>query len=572
MPRLAVLFTLFLYLPAGFAADCPDWPTKRIRAGIDSLQTSLNSWDAAYHDQGTSLVSDDIYDQAQARLQQWRRCLKPQQAQPTQPQFVAQAGPAQHPVPQTGLSKFADEAAVAAWMAPRSDLWIQPKVDGVAVTLVYAGGRLQQAISRGDGRTGQDWTLNARKIPSIPAQLPQPLDLLLQGELYWQLNGHVQARDGGQGARSRVAGLMARLDLSAADAAGIGLFVWDWPHNPASMQQRLAQLAELGFADSQHFSQPVESLAQAQHWRNHWYRHPLPFASDGVVLRQASRTAAERWQAEPPHWAAAWKYPPVTALAEVRAVQFKIGRSGRITPVLQLQPVRLDDRNIRRVSLGSLQRWKKLDIAPGDQVAIALAGNSIPRLDAVIWKTPQRIAVQAPNPADYHALSCWRAAPGCEQQFQARLVWLTGKSGLALAGFGPGTWQQLLASGELHTLGNWLNLDLQHLRAAGLGPQRSAALLAGIEQARRRPFEAWLKGLGFASTDRAGTWSGLAEQPGAATGRDARRLQALTRHPELIALAAELKTAGIDGFSEGDQRHAERTEAAVLSRATRGNR
>lgn len=560
MPRRIAVFTLFLFSPASFSAGCPDWPPERINAGIDSLQGRINSWDAAYHNQGHSLVPDEIYDQARARLELWRSCLG---LPPPLPEFIAQAGPLRHPVPQTGLGKLADEHAVAAWISARSDLWIQPKVDGVAVSLVYVGGRLQQAISRGDGRSGQDWTLNARKLPAVPAQLPQPQDLLLQGELYWRLDGHVQARDGGQGARSRVAGLMNRQRLSAEEAAGIGLFVWDWPRNPAPMQQRLAQLAELGFADSQRFSQPIESLAQARHWRNHWYRQPLPFASDGVVLRQASRTPAERWQAEPPHWAAAWKYPPASALAEVRAVQFNIGRSGRITPVLQLHPVRLDDRNIRRVSLGSLQRWAKLDIAPGDQVAIALAGNSIPRLDALVWKNPQRSAVQAPNPADYHALSCWRATPGCEQQFQARLVWLTGKQGLALAGLGPGTWQQLLASGEVQTLGDWLSLDHPRLQAAGLGPQRSATLLAGIEQARSRPFKAWLRGLGFSNVGNASDWSALTHQPGLATGKDAKRLQALSRQPELVALAAQLQAAGIDGFNVDDKGRADLTATAA---------
>ena len=74
------------------------------------------------------------------------------------------------------------------------------------------------------------------------------------------------------------------------------------------MNARLGQLAALGFPDTQAFSQPVETLEHARHWREHWYRQALPFATDGVVLRRATRPPAERWQAEP-HWAAAWKYP-----------------------------------------------------------------------------------------------------------------------------------------------------------------------------------------------------------------------------------------------------------------------
>jgi DNA ligase (NAD+) len=544
MPRLAflcVLGTLCLLSPASHALDCPPDPSD---TAITALEQQIRLWDDAYHNHGRSLVADEIYDQARARLDDWRRC-----AGLPAPTFIALAGPSAHPVPQTGLHKLADDAAVERWMAAREGLWIQPKVDGVAVTLVYAGGRLQQAISRGDGRSGQDWTANARRIPAIPQQLPEPLDLLLQGELYWQSDQHIQARDGSLGARSRVAGLMARHDLASADAAGIGLFVWDWPQNTAPMPQRLARLTELGFGATEQFSQPIETFAQARHWRAYWQRNALPFASDGVVLRQAQRTPAARWQAEPPHWAAAWKYPPASALTEVRDVRFRIGRSGRITPLLHLQPVQLDDRNVRRVSLGSLRRWSELDIAAGDQVAIALAGNSIPRLDTVVWRNPQRVTPSAPDPAHYHALSCWRASPGCEQQFHARLVWLSGRNGLALAGMGPGTWQQLADSGAVRTLGDWLSLDEHRLLSAGLGRQRSLRVLAGIEQARARPFANWLKGLGIEAPPAASSWAILTEQL-KGDGRREAKLHALTQHPDLRTLAAELATAGIPGFAE----------------------
>ncbi|MGY2437990.1 NAD-dependent DNA ligase LigB, partial [Escherichia coli] len=90
------------------------------------------------------------------------------------------------------------------------DLWIQPKVDGVAVSLVYRGGRLAQVISRGDGLFGHDWTASARKIPGLVQQLPEAIDLLLQGELYWRLDTHIQGETGGMNARSKISGLMNR--------------------------------------------------------------------------------------------------------------------------------------------------------------------------------------------------------------------------------------------------------------------------------------------------------------------------------------------------------------------------
>ncbi|MNE54455.1 DNA ligase B [compost metagenome] len=102
-----------------------------------------------------------------------------------------------------------------------------------------------------------------------------------------------------------MAGLLARKQLGSEQGNGIGLFVWDWPHGPEQQAERLAQLAQLGFADSQHYSVAIETLDEAVRWREHWYRAALPFATDGVVLRQGSRPPAERWQAKAPYWIAA---------------------------------------------------------------------------------------------------------------------------------------------------------------------------------------------------------------------------------------------------------------------------
>lgn len=540
------------------AAPCPAWPADQAATETAALAAQLAAWDDAYHRRGVSLVADELYDQASARLKHWSACFPSAAPARTNP-LASSAGTLTHPVPQTGLHKLADADAVSAWIDTRSDLWIQPKVDGVAITLVYRDGYLQQVISRGDGYRGQDWTARARQLAAIPAQLPSARDLTLQGELYWRLNRHVQADSGGVGARGRVAGLMARRTPEQADAGSIGLFVWDWPDGPAEMRERLQQLSVLGFADSQRFSQPLDNLTAAQRWRQHWYRSALPFASDGVVLRQGRRPSATTWRAEPPHWAAAWKYPVSQALAEVRAVDFQIGRSGRITPVLRLLPVLLDDRSVRRVSLGSLQRWQALDIRPGDQVAIRLAGLTIPQLHGVVWRPLQRPALAAPRAEDYHALSCWRASAACASQFRARLAWLSGKQGLALPGVGAGTWEKLLQARQLDGLLDWLALSEDQLRGIpGFGQRSAATLMQHFALARQRPFADWLHALGLpptAGASLAGNWDVLARRSAQNWQRQAgigpiraAQLQAFFRHPEVLTLRAQLHAASIDGF------------------------
>lgn len=552
------LFSVLLlsFTPLIAHTACPDWPFGKAQVEISALQQQIDQWDDAYHREGRSLIADELYDQSRVRLIEWRQCFQ----QPPAPEPLRSAsGSIAHPIAHTGLDKLHEAAAVQAWLKDRQDVWVQPKVDGVAVTLIYRRGLLQQAISRGDGVSGQDWTASAQKIAAIPQQLTQPLDLLVQGELYWRLNQHVQASAGSVNARATVAGLMSRKTLSAEQASGIGLFVWDWPQGPANLPERTAALATLGFATTAPFSQVIANLPDAQKWREHWYRSPLPFATDGIVLRQSQRPPAERWQASAPYWAVAWKYPFARALAEVRKVNFKVGRSGRITPVLELSPVRLDDREIKRVSAGSLKRWQALDIRPGDQVAISLAGLTIPRLDSVVLRATERADIDIPASGDFHALSCWQPTPGCENQFLARLTWLSGKQGLALQNVGRGTWEKLLETGRLNNLLDWLTLDEPELaNIAGFGERSSARLINSFHSARQRPFTQWLKALGLPPTGQAqlaDSWQALAQrdteqwqaEAGIGPGRAA-QLSAFFRDPQVLALSDTLRAAGIDGF------------------------
>jgi DNA ligase (NAD+) len=388
-------------------------------------------------------------------------------------------------------------------------------------------------------------------LPHAPARV------VLQGELVWHLPGHVQATAGGLNARSAVAAAMAREELGDA-AARIGLFVWDWPSGPPGMPARLAGLQAMGLADSVRYTQPVASLAEVEHWREQWYRHAMPFAADGTVVRQGRRPAAATWRAAPPEWAVAWKYPAASALAEVRAVEFTVGRSGRITPVLQLEPVQLDDHRVQRVSVGSLRRWRELDIRSGDQVEVVLAGLTIPRLQSVAWRTRQRAPVTPPDPSSHGPLTCWQATPGCEQQFLARLVWLGGDHGLRLEGLGESTWRALVDAGLVRHLLDWMSLAPDQLAAVpGLGTNRAAALARVFADARERPFTRWLQALGVPAREAAGSvdWTALSargvddwrKREGIGAGR-ANELVAFFGCAEVREQAARLHAAGVQGF------------------------
>lgn len=542
------------------STDCPGWSPAQARREMSGLHDRLDGWNHAYRVDGQSPVDDAVYDQALQRLAHWRGCF-PAQAPMPLAHLADASGRVRAPVAQTGLAKLPDAAALAAWMHARgdNDLWVQPKADGVAVTLLYLDGHLQQATSRGDGLHGSDWTALARLIEAIPKQLPHaPARVVLQGELYWRLPRHVQANDGGANARSAVAGALARDSLDAPTAARIGLFVWDWPSGPADMPSRLAGLQAMGLPDSVAYTHPVTTLDEVSQWREQWYRHAIPFAADGTVVRQGHRPPASTWQAAPPAWAVAWKYPAASALAEVRAVNFTVGRSGRITPVLELEPVQLDDHRVQRVSVGSVARWRELDIRPGDQVEVVLAGLTIPRLQSVAWRAQQRVPVTPPDPHSHDPLSCWSIESGCEQQFRARLLWLSGKQGLQLEGLGADTWQALIDAGLIHDLLDWMSLTPEQLiNVPGLGEARASALFQTFTAARQRPFARWLRALGMPpgasatlpdwitlSSRGANDWQAI---DGIGPGR-ADRLAGFFAHPAVRAQAARLHQAGVPGF------------------------
>lgn len=554
------VFFLCLLASAGqVRAGCPTWNPAQARSELGALHDQLAAWNHTYRVEGAAPVDDAIYDQALARYRRWRACF-PAQAPAELPHLADASGERVAPVVQTGLAKLPDADAVKAWMQARdgNDLWVQPKADGVAVTLLYVEGKLAEATSRGDGTRGSDWTAQARLIPAVPAHLVEaPSRVVLQGELVWRLPGHVQARNGGANARSRVAGALARRVLDPATAKHIGLFVWDWPSGPADMPARLAGLRAMGLADSAALTRPVHSLDEVRQWRERWYRHAMPFAADGTVVRQGHRPAASQWRAAPPDWAVAWKYPAARALATVQGIDFREGRTGRVTVVLQLEPVTLDDHRVTRVSLGGLARWKKLDVRPGDQVAVSLAGLTIPRFDGVVWQTRQRAAVAAPK-GHHDALSCWHPAPDCRKQFLARLVWLGGEHGLAIDGLGEASWQAMVDAGLIRGLLDWMHLDATQLaRVSGIGAERAAGLAAAFRRTRERSFARWVAALGSPRTGRASLhdWSQLQDRSvlewqdvdGVGATR-AKHLHAFFHATEVIALANRLRRDGVTGF------------------------
>ncbi|EFI6525245.1 NAD-dependent DNA ligase LigB [Escherichia coli] len=554
---MAILISILCWQSSAWAV-CPAWSPARAQEEISRLQQQIKQWDDDYWKEGKSEVEDGVYDQLSARLTQWQRCFGNETRDVMMPPLN---GAVIHPVAHTGVRKMADKIALSLWMRERSDLWVQPKVDGVAVTLVYRDGKLNKAISRGNGLKGEDWTQKVRLISAVPQTVSGPLaNSTLQGEIFLKREGHIQQQMGGINARAKVAGLMMRQDDSDT-LNSLGVFVWAWPDGPQLMTDRLKELATAGFTLTQTYTRAVKNADEVARVRNAWWKAKLPFVTDGVVVRAAKEPESRHWLPGQAEWLVAWKYQPVAQVAEVKTIQFAVGKSGKISVVASLAPVMLDDKKVQWVNIGSVRRWQEWDIAPGDQILVSLAGQGIPRIDDVVWRGAERTKPTPPENR-FNSLTCYFASDVCQEQFISRLVWLGSKQVLGLDGIGEAGWRALHQTHRFEHIFSWLLLTPEQLQnTLGIAKSKSAQLWHQFNLARKQPFTRWVMAMGIpltraalnASDER--SWSQLllsTEQfwqqlPGTGSGR-ARQVIEWKENAQIKKLGSWLAAQQITGF------------------------
>ena len=554
---MAILIGILCWQSSVWAV-CPAWSPARAQEEISRLQQQIKQWDDDYWKEGKSEVEDGVYDQLSARLTQWQRCFG---SEPRDVMMPPLNGAVMHPVAHTGVRKMVDKNALSLWMRERSDLWVQPKVDGVAVTLVYRDGKLNKAISRGNGLKGEDWTQKVSLISAVPQTVSGPLaNSTLQGEIFLQREGHIQQQMGGINARAKVAGLMMRQDDSDT-LNSLGVFVWAWPDGPQLMSDRLKELATAGFTLTQTYTRAVKNADEVARVRNEWWKAELPFVTDGVVVRAAKEPESRHWLPGQAEWLVAWKYQPVAQVAEVKAIQFAVGKSGKISVVASLAPVMLDDKKVQRVNIGSVRRWQEWDIAPGDQILVSLAGQGIPRIDDVVWRGAERTKPTPPENR-FNSLTCYFSSDVCQEQFISRLVWLGAKQVLGLDGIGEAGWRALHQTHRFEHIFSWLLLTPEQLQnTPGIAKSKSAQLWHQFNLARKQPFTRWVMAMGIpltraalnASDER--SWSQLlfsTEQfwqqlPGTGSGR-ARQVIEWKENAQIKKLGSWLAAQQITGF------------------------
>lgn len=406
-------------------------------AAIRRLQEELRRYAHAYYVRDDPLVTDAQYDELFDKLEN---------LEARHPEFVTLDSPTQriggipddafaeveHEVPMRSLGKASQDAELDAWYrrcqellgdAVDIELTCEPKIDGVAVSLVYEEGVLVRAATRGDGNTGENITANVRTIGSIPLRIAGSLPRLLEvrGEVYIRDEDfhifNTKAKAAGErpmvNPRNGAAGSLRQKDARVTARRPLRFFGYSIGRlqdgtTPTSQSQALKMLEAWGLPIN-HRANSVPDIESAKRYIRQLLeeRESLGYATDGVVIKVNSLAAQQMLgnMLRRPRWAIAWKYPAQEATTRVLDVDFSVGRTGAVTPVARVEPVRVGGVTVSNVTLHNMDEInERLDLHIGDSVWLLRAGDVIPKIVRVQKEL---------RPADARSIVTPAACPAC---------------------------------------------------------------------------------------------------------------------------------------------------------------
>lgn len=487
--------SLFFISACAQGNNCPAWSEKEAKIRITSLANEVMQHDTLYHEHNSPKISDAEYDALEQQLNQLQICFPDIRIQRYKP--GSDGSSITHSAFMGSLQKAKNKQDIAAFIKQwkNTPLILQPKIDGIAVELVYRNGQLVTASTRGNGEAGENISHHIKQMILLPQQLPVKQNIVLHGELFARLDlADKQQLKAYASARHFVAGQVNRTTADKDALKIIDFFPWRWVNNPASTElDSLKKLQELGFFDAGNYSHKVESLAEIYNWQNQYQQMTLPFLTDGVVIK-TNPVQKESVTRKNPDWAIALKYPPDTSVTEIVGINFNIGRTGHITPVLDLKPMAIGNETVSKVSLGSIQNLKRKDIAVGDQVSIQLKGAANPVFGRVITRPDNRKTAHLPDTERYSVFTCLSYSVDCEQQFISRLKWLSKSSMLDLP-IDERQIKVLVDSGVIRGLSDILGVSFIDLKRAGFSNEQARRFIGAVKAIGAIPFKRQLLAL-----------------------------------------------------------------------------
>lgn len=526
-------------------------PPSAIQQRCDALRRQLDDHNYRYYVLDDPSVPDAEYDRLFRELQQ---------LETEYPALVTADSPTQrvgstplsafpaitHQVPMLSLGNVFDADSLQAFVkrvqrelddrglaSETPEFCCEPKLDGLAISLVYEKGRLVQGVTRGDGQTGEGITENLKTLRSIPlvlrreaADAPVPEWLEVRGEVYMPRQAfeamNEKAREAGEktfaNPRNAAAGSLRQLDPRITASRPLEFTAYQIARISAGFGvethwQAMHQLKGWGFKISgrlqvvqgyQGLQQFCDDLAAA--------RDALPFDIDGAVLKLNDlRLQAELgFRAREPRWATAYKYPAQEEITQLLDVEFQVGRTGAVTPVARLQPVQVAGVTVANATLHNMDEVERLDVRLGDTVIVRRAGDVIPQIVRVVLEqrpattrpvlAPERCPVCDSHVERAEGEAVYRCTGGlyCAAQRKEALKHFASRKALDIEGLGEKLIDQLVEGERVKSPADLYRLTQEQLAGLERMAEKSAAnLVAALETSKTTTLARFIYALGI---------------------------------------------------------------------------
>ncbi|KUK64136.1 MAG: DNA ligase [Desulfofundulus kuznetsovii] len=510
----------------------------KARLMVEKLIKEIEEHDYRYYVFDDPVISDQEYDRLIRELEKYEKQY-PELVTPFSPTQRVGGQPGQgfatvaHMAPMLSLANaFSDEElndfdrrVRAALSGEKVEYVVEPKIDGLAVSLRYADGNFVLGATRGDGEIGEDITNNLKTIKSIPLHLRSyAARLEVRGEAYMAKETFVRLNKDRSEAgeqllanpRNAAAGSLRQLDPRIAAKRSLNIFVYGIGFNEGitvqSHTQALNFLKEAGFRVNPEidiFDEISDVIAYCREWQDK--RFTLPYVTDGLVIKVNSLNQQERLGAtmKSPRWAVAYKFPPEQAVTRVKDITISAGRTGVLTPTAVLEQVLLAGTRVSRATLHNEDLIRDKDIQIGDMVIVQKAGDVIPEVVKVVkekrtgqekaWEMPKKCPVcgsQTIRLAGEAAVRCTSMA--CPAKSREGLIHFASRSAMDIIGLGPAIIDQLLEAKLINDPSGLYNLQYEDLIGLErLGPKSSRNLLDAISKSKENSLARLIFALGI---------------------------------------------------------------------------